>query len=128
MSVLCRTVTWFRARRVTAPEVAPAATAPEVTPKATSPEVIIPTAQATEVMAEEHAATSEPAGTREEPPLVPAGDSTENFADHVSVLELLFCFSCIFIGCATALPIGVAPEATCDCLQSGVGSISSHVL
>ena len=84
MSVLCRTVTRFRARREAAPEVA---TAPEATPKATGPEVIAPTASETEVAAEGRATTSEPAGVREEPPLVPSGDSTEDYSDHVSVLN-----------------------------------------
>ena len=84
MSVLCRTVTRFHARREATPE---AATAPEATPKAASPEVIIPMAQVTEEVVEGSAAASEPAGAREEPPLVPAGDSTEGYADHVSVLN-----------------------------------------
>ena len=36
-----------------------------------------------------------------------------------------------FVGCASALPMGVAPEATCDCLQSDIGSFlqrSSEIL
>ena len=73
--------------------VAPVVTATEATPEAMGPEVAILMAQATEVAAEGRAATLEPAGTREEPSLVPAGDSTEDFSHHVSVLN----FSSIFL-------------------------------
>ena len=111
---MCRVVTQFRARREAAPEVV---TAPEVTPKATGPEVIAPTAPETEVVAEGGATASEPAGAREEPPLDPATDPMEDYVEHVSVVDFSSVLSCIFIGCATVLPMGVAPEATCDCMQ-----------
>ena len=91
--MLCRTVTRLGARRKAAPVVTPAATAPEATPEATGPEVVIPTARATEVAAEGCAATPDPVGAEEESPLVPGGDSTEDFARHVSVLD----FSCHFL-------------------------------
>ena len=82
--MLCRVVTRFRARRETAPG---GATAPEATPKATGPEVVAPTAPETEVEAEGRSATPEPAGAREEPPVVPAEDVMEGYSDHVSVLN-----------------------------------------
>ena len=86
MFMLHRTVTRLRARREAAPVVKPAASASETTPKASDPEVVILT---TEVAVEEHAAARDPTAAREETPLVPGGDSTEDFARHVSVE--LFC-------------------------------------
>ena len=85
--MLCRTVTRLRARREAAPVVVPASTASEATPEATGPEVVTPTIQATEVAAERRAATPGPAEAREEPLRIPAGDSTEDFAQHVSILN-----------------------------------------
>ena len=91
--MFCRTVTRLRARREAVPVVTPAATAPE----ATDPEVVVLMAQATEVAAEEPAATPDPAAAKEEAPLVPGGDSSEDFASHMSVFNFLS-FSCLLSG------------------------------
>ena len=116
--MFCRTVTRPCARRETVPVVKPAASASVTTPNASDPEVVILTI---EVAVEEHAAASGSAAVEEGVPPVLDEDSPKDIAKHVSLFNFLS-LSCLFIGCAIALPMGVAPEATCDWLQSGVGS------
>ena len=116
--MFCKAVTRPRARREAAQVVKPPASASETTPKASDPEVVILT---TEVVVEKHEAASGSAAVEEGAPPVLDEDSPKDIAKHVSVFNFLS-FSCFFMGCATALPIGVAPEASCDWLQSGLGS------
>ena len=116
--MLCRTVTRLRARREAAPVVESAATAPEATPEATGPEVVTPTTQAAEVAAEERAATSSPADAREEAPPVPAGDSTEDFSQHVSIVNFFAISSHLYRVHASA-PDGSSPRGYVRLLAVG---------
>ena len=116
--MLCMTVTRLRARREAAPVVVPASTASEATPEATGPEAFTPTIQATEVAAERRAATPGPAEAREEPLRVPAGDSTEDFSQHVSILSF-FAISLRLYRVRASAPDGSSPRGYVQPLAVG---------
>ena len=116
--MLCRTVTRLRARREAAQAVAPTSTASEATSEATGPEAVTPTAQATEVAAERRAATPGPADAREEPLRVPAGDSTEDFSQHVSILSF-FAISLRLYRVRASAPDGSSPRGYVRLLAVG---------
>ena len=116
MHMFCNTVTRPHTRRETAPLVTPAASASEMAPGVTRPEVVVPTAQATEVAAEEHSAASESAAAEDEAPLVPGGDSSADVATHVSASAFVV-FACYRV--RDSAPDGSSPRGYVQPLAVG---------
>ena len=84
MSMLCRVVTRFRARRGAARVEA---TVLQATPRTTSQEVVTPTAPETEVEAGGRPVTPEPSSAKGGPPVVQVEGSIEDYSKHVSILS-----------------------------------------